>query len=262
MESQPSKSPIKQEPLRQPGQYLDERFEQIMDGRFTGYVLASGFMIFYALMEWVHWVFKTPPAPVFTTILAIAVTAFSWWRLRKVLQDLRQLRRGSQGEKVVGQMLETLRADGYQVFHDIPCKSGDRKFNIDHVIVGPQGTFTIETKTKSKPMRGSVEVVFDGEKITANGWTPERDPVVQAKAEYKWLHDMLQNSTGRSFWIQPVILYPGWYVRENTQETSVWVLNPDRLRKKIQAQQKRLKPEDIALIADRIAVHVRSCDPH
>ena len=135
-------------------------------------------------------------------------------------------------------------------------REGDKKFNIDHVVVGPHGTFTIEAKTISKPMRGSVEVVFDGEKISVNGWTPERDPVVQAQAESKWLHDMLQSTTGHSFWVQPVIVYPGWYVRECAQETRVWVLNPDRLRKKIQSQQEHLKTEDVALIADRIGQYV------
>ena len=40
---------------------------------------------------------------------------------------------------------------------------------IDHVIIGPAGIFTIETKTWSKPVRGEARIVFDGEKLTAGG---------------------------------------------------------------------------------------------
>jgi hypothetical protein len=60
------------------------------------------------------------------------------------------LRLGLEGERTVGHALEELRVYGYQVFHDIP----GNKFNIDHVIAGPAGIFTIETKTRSKPGDG------------------------------------------------------------------------------------------------------------
>jgi len=215
-------------------------------------------MVLLAALEWWRAWLPSPPHPRLLTIIALVVVVFSVRRIQVLMKQARAIGLGIRGEKAIGQLLETFRADGYQVFHDIPCESGGKKFNIDHVIVGPQGMFTIETKTISKPMQGSVEVVFDGEKISVNGWTPERDPVVQAQAESRWLHDMLQGATGRSFWIQPVIVYPGWFVRETAQESRVWVLNPDRLRKKIQFQPQHLKPEDIALITDRMGVYVRN----
>jgi len=53
-------------------------------------------------------------------------------------------------------------------------------FNVDHVLIGPAGVFTVETKTHSKP-RGDARVVFDGEAIQVAGMEPDRDPVVQAR---------------------------------------------------------------------------------
>jgi hypothetical protein len=50
--------------------------------------------------------------------------------------------RGAQGERQVGAILEDLGPD-WHALHDISLGRG----NIDHVLVGPGGTFTVETKS-------------------------------------------------------------------------------------------------------------------
>ncbi|MGD1866748.1 MAG: nuclease-related domain-containing protein [Phormidesmis sp.] len=42
------------------------------------------------------------------------------------------------------------------MFHDVVGKN----FNIDHVVIGDTGIFTIETKTYRKPMRRSCQYSF------------------------------------------------------------------------------------------------------
>lgn len=51
--------------------------------------------------------------------------------------------RGAAGEEHVGTVLEDLRGAGWHVLHDIDLGRG----NVDHVIVGPAGVLTIETKS-------------------------------------------------------------------------------------------------------------------
>jgi hypothetical protein len=51
---------------------------------------------------------------------------------------------GAEGEEVVGEILEGLEADGWQVIHDVSFGRG----NIDHIVVGPGGLFTVETKSR------------------------------------------------------------------------------------------------------------------
>jgi hypothetical protein len=51
---------------------------------------------------------------------------------------------GAEGEEVVGQILEGLREQGWCVIHDVSFGRG----NIDHIVVGPGGIFTIETKSR------------------------------------------------------------------------------------------------------------------
>jgi hypothetical protein len=55
--------------------------------------------------------------------------------------------RGAEGERKVGAILEGL-APEYHVLHGVWLGRGD----IDHVLVGPGGTFTIETKSHPGPI--------------------------------------------------------------------------------------------------------------
>lgn len=52
-------------------------------------------------------------------------------------------RRGAAGEELVGEALDGLRELGWLALHDVQLDRG----NIDHVLVGPAGIFTIETKS-------------------------------------------------------------------------------------------------------------------
>ena len=51
--------------------------------------------------------------------------------------------RGAAGEEHVGRVLDELRSAGWFALHDVDVGRG----NIDHVLVGPAGTYTIETKS-------------------------------------------------------------------------------------------------------------------
>ncbi|MGW6914855.1 nuclease-related domain-containing protein [Kitasatospora sp. NPDC054939] len=54
-----------------------------------------------------------------------------------------ELSKGLDGEKLVGALLDGLRAHGWYVLHAVPLPSGA---DIDHVVIGPPGVFTVNTK--------------------------------------------------------------------------------------------------------------------
>ena len=58
---------------------------------------------------------------------------------------------GLKGERWVGDILNWMLKDGFEVFHDFPIEPDGRTGNIDHILVGPNGVFAIETKTYRKP---------------------------------------------------------------------------------------------------------------
>ena len=161
--------------------------------------------LFFAMLaawEWFRYFNPTRVSPWFFTVVAVGMVALAAWRVQRLRPRLRALRQGIEGEKAVGQFLERLREQGYQVFHDLVGEG----FNVDHVLIGPAGVFTIETKTWSKPQRGDARIVYDGNTLTVAGRVPDRDPLAQAKAQASWLRSLLSESTGRRMEVQPVVV--------------------------------------------------------
>lgn len=249
------RSPLKNPPLRMPGQSVQEDIDRITD-KFADHAVLFGLAWFAALMEWVRWIFKLPPQPLVFSALAVLVSAFVIMKAIKTRRRLRILRQARDGEKVIGQSLERLRERGYRVLHDIVGNG----FNIDHVLIGPTGIYTIETKTISKPTKGCCEIVYDGEKIRVNGFMPDRDPIVQAKAQAGWIKGFLKDVITQQMAVRPVVLYPGWYVKAPSHGCEVWVLNPDVLPGFLRNERTSLDARDIQAIEGCLSVYVRKTE--
>lgn len=67
-------------------------------------------------------------------------------RALDVKTDERAWRIGADGEKTIGGRLERLVGKGWHVLHAVPV--GNRGSDIDHVLVGPGGVYTINTKNR------------------------------------------------------------------------------------------------------------------
>ena len=248
------RSPLKDRPLRNPGQSLDEEIGDVSYDYIVWPTLFATFLVILAALEWFRYLRPLNPSPAIYTLGAVAGFAFAVYRISKARPRLRALKLGRDGEKAVGQFLEKLRERGYRVFHDV-IGTG---FNVDHVLIGPAGVFTVETKTHSKPS-GETGVVFDGETIRVDGFEPDRDPVVQARAQASWLRELLSESTGRKFEVRSVIVYPGWWVHERSaKENTVWVLEPKRLPTFLDHEPRRLSEEDVHLASFHLSRYVRT----
>lgn len=90
-------------------------------------------------------------------------------------------------------------------------------FNLDHVVVSPHGFFAIETKTHSKPRRGTPTAQYDGERLLVIGVEHDRDAVRQARALAAWLRERLQETTGKRFPVRGIVLLPEWFVKLRTK---------------------------------------------
>lgn len=249
------RSPLKVRPLRLPGQSLDENiWEALLDDILAPMTLVI-LLLVLAGIEWVRYFKPLPPVPWFYTAIAVVALAYASFRILRVLPRIRILKQGRDGERFIGQYLEDLRASGYRVFHDL-IGAG---FNVDHVLIGPAGVFTIETKTFSKRIGPDVQITFDGKTIMADGWPPDRDPVVQAKAQAGWLRDVLARSTSRQFEVWPVVLFPGWFVKQSPGSTSeMWVLNEKAFVKFLANERTVLTPEAVALASEHLSLHIQA----
>jgi hypothetical protein len=250
-------SPLKDAPLRNPGQSLDAEIDDLrLD--MLGPLLLAVMLIAISVMEWFRWYRNDPPHPVLYSIVALGGTIYAAFRTSQLWKRLRNLKLGRDGERAVGQYLEQVRESGARVFHDIVGTN----FNLDHVVLGTRGVFVVETKTWSKPIRGDAKITYDGEIIRANGQTHDRDPIRQAVAQAAWLRNLLKESTGKAFAVKPVIVFPGWYVDSAATAAAraqgVWLLNPKALTAFMAAERSVIAAEDVKLAAYHIGRYVRN----
>jgi integrase len=78
-----------------------------------------------------------------------------------------------------------------RVYHDFPAEN----FNIDHIVIGSNGVFAVETKGRAKPVNGDVNVIFDGQGLQFPTHY-EKDPFDQAKRQAVWLAKWLTSAVG------------------------------------------------------------------
>ena len=115
----PKESPLTDNPLRNPGQSLDEAIQTLLGEDVLGFIIAILFCNVMTAYEWWRWYTKMPYSPGVLTLFCVVVTAFSTSRLCALKKQLKTLRLARDGEKAVGQYLEMLRETGYRVFHDV-----------------------------------------------------------------------------------------------------------------------------------------------
>ena len=249
------RSPLKAPALRNPGQSLDEEIRRLLVEDFTYYLFMAGVFFVIVLTECFRWLNNSPPSPILYALFAAPVTIYAGRKAFLAKRKIRDLKQGREGEKAVGQYLDKLREEGYQIFHDIVAQG----FNLDHVLVGPSGVYAIETKTISKPPKGETVVQYDGVKVAVAGFEPDRNPVQQVKASASWLQELIEESTGKKFKVRPVILYPGWFVANKSKGAEVWVLNPKAFPAFLKNRNATMSSEDAYLVSYHLSRYVRTC---
>jgi hypothetical protein len=246
------RSPFPDPSLPQAGESLGDAAMNLWLDKFFFYFLAALMFGAVAITEWMSRLLNSRVSPWVWTVPAVAAGVMATWRWFWIKPQMDALRQGIRGERAVGRMLEDFRRLGYEVFHDIP---GDG-FNIDHALIGPGGVFAIETKTISKRPGPEVKVDYDGTRVLIDGHAPDRDPVAQAAAGADYLRDLLKGMTDRDVPVRAVVLFPKWFITKQPPGCRVWVLNEKALLGFLKNEPRKLSPEDVALFANRLTLHL------
>lgn len=147
---------------------------------------------------------------------------------------------GAQGEERVGAALESLRAKGWYVFHDLPLPSVG---NIDHLVIGPAGVFVVETKSH----RG--RITAQGNQLLRNGKPLEKDFVKQVKAQSVALNQLLQQRLRQNYYVQPIVCFSDAFVQvAGSRVEHVWVLPLAWLTQALERQPPRLSPAQMQML--------------
>lgn len=212
---QERRSPLSTDLLRTPGHGLRERLE---DARLDATTDLVALMAMPGLLLSVLYVTALvtgrPQSVGLLGVVLVVVAVFSARQIRSLLRrsdEIDQMRLGLDAEVAAGQELDQLMRQGALVFHDLP---GD-KFNIDHVVIAPQGVFAVETKGYRKPNRdggaADARVLYDGTALKFPDWSSDK-PLAQAQRQARWLAQWLTRATGELTEVTPALALPGWFV--------------------------------------------------
>ena len=216
-------SPFTEDTLRLPGHSLRKKYTEALDSLVLNYLL----FIFTALGLILGVLLLNGPLRIIVAVVCLIYLLYILANTWKLVEQILRYKLGLEGEEYTGQELNLLMLSGAYVFHDIPYQYG----NIDHIVIGGDKIFTIETKAfrKSQGSNGSkdAKVVFDGAKLRF----PDKDtiePITQAKMHAEFLRKSIKNKCGVDFSVFAVVALPGWYVKSESKARNVLVMNPQR----------------------------------
>jgi len=202
-----------------------ESLQKKIDADFESYWGIWAFFLAFFLLTVFIWLFYLKVVElnlgvaVFYSILTMGVLIHGFLKYRKLFKHIRNCRKGMEGERLVGEMLNKLSNDSTSVFHDV-C--GD-SFNVDHLIISTRGIFTIETKHYDRK-KGNKFLFQDG-KVFFNG-RQCMSLLNQMDGEASFIQEKLEALCGRRYPVQKVAVIIGAFI-ENSQKdfSKYWILN-------------------------------------
>ena len=211
---------------RQPGQSAGEKWRTILDEEFETVVLALVGVVGVGIVAVIQSLGIVVPLWLFG-MLFLGVICWMTFKMVMIRRRVRTWRLGENGEQYVGQMLErNMRPIGYDVFHDVVIKKAGRVFNLDHVLIGVNGVYVVETKAWRKPVMGSPEIEFRDGCLYRMGHKIKNDAVKEAISLAKAANELFFELTGRRYYVKPILVIAGWYCKcNNGRDMSCLLMN-------------------------------------
>ncbi|MGZ8586050.1 MAG: nuclease-related domain-containing protein, partial [Actinomycetota bacterium] len=159
-------------------------------------------------------------------------------RALRMKSDERSWRKGAFGERLNGWLLDRL-PTGWHVFHDVSI--GQRGANVDHVVVGPGGVFTVNTKY----VKGKVRL--SSHTLMVNGY--RRDYLRKAATESDRAARLLSAALGRPVVVTGVlaIFADDWVIKGKPND--VFVGSPRGVTKWLRSLPTVLAPHEVNEVA-------------
>jgi len=238
--------------LRTPGESVHKEWMDVSDAAFSHVTI----VLFFPASMVAHYVisihyFDAPDSIITRSAMVIIVGGIVLWLVVGIITNIMKAEKlylGYKAEVAVAQELNLLYAKGFHIFHDFPAEN----FNIDHVVVGPTGVFAVETKGRSKPVRGKgsddATIVFNGQSLKFPTWT-DYETINQTNRQSKWLRKWLSSAVGEQVSVMPAIALPGWFIEQKAKSPFILYngLNPEKIFPKRQVQALTEK-ETIAIV--------------
>jgi hypothetical protein len=158
----------------------------------------------------------------------IALLASIFVISRYVLPLVDRRDRGARAEEHVGGLLEQLPREQWRVIHDASLGHG----NVDHILIGPTGVYTVETKSHPGPVRV----------VRVHGAT-----IRQAQAQRNAIERVTRMK------VEPLLVFSrAWVDRPLARRKGVRVLPARMLLKHVSESVKTLSLSDVEVARERL----------
>ena len=173
----------------------------------------------------------------FASLVAVA----AMWR--KGVRRVASFFVGARGEERVASLLASL-PESYHVFHDFVANGNP----VDHVVVGPTGVCSIETKNWHGPI-----TLEDGRHLLVAGRLADRDPIRQAIREADAVNAELAK-TGWDGNVTPVLCFASdTFADASAKAGAAQLVNAGALCGWLLSQPKTLAPAELERLTQLIA---------
>lgn len=180
-----------------------------------------------------------------TYVLILPLVAIFYFIGNKSLDKYTQYNKGNKGEGSIYFELQKLPTE-YIVFQDVLLPN--LRSNIDFVVLGPTGFFTIEAKNYSG------YVTLENGILIHDNVPFERDPIKQVLGQWTSLRTHLENKlNGQTSYIQPILVFSGSSVKLNFGMKpvikNIIIIKKEWLNEVIIAGQQKFTPEEVLRIS-------------
>ena len=262
-------SPVGEKMLRPAGYSLRKRMESLdetlmlfpLSGFFLPVLIGlSPIVLFKEQLSHLN------AASVITVFVICLIVLLAGWGIGFVLTYKRlnywlDCSLGLKGEELVAQHLNPLFGKDYRIYHDFPIEGRREAANIDHIVIGANGVFVIETKMRRKHKKvrtkqESHKVEYNGDELIYPSYR-DRHGLGQTEANSKHLEEFLWTKTNKRIPVTGILTIPGWYVTQ-TGYGKVLVRSHKTLEKTILASKGSIDRD--AFRSAVIAVREACCD--
>jgi xanthosine utilization system XapX-like protein len=163
-------------------------------------------------------------------ILSLIAMQIAWTTNKKSQRAIEAPKKGISGEDAVIEVLKRL-DDTYYLINDIILKQSQSHGNIDHLLLGPNGIFVIETKNYNGTIKCNGD---DWTRIYPTKSYQTSSPSRQAKRNAVILRNFLRDRTDAirkwpNLFINGIVVFTGYKVNLKLDNPTVDVLKIDEL---------------------------------
>lgn len=203
------------------------------------------------LLAFAVWTLAKPALPPLWVLpVTVGVSTLLYWlsnRLAELRHEGRNFRSGQLGETRVAQQLRHGLGGEWTLFRNV--RFPGNKVDIDMVLLGPPGVFSLEVKAYAGPYQYHDQHFY---RRTAVGWRRlQHNPGKQARAGAGMLHAYITTTLNQNVWVEPRLVWVGsGSLQLQNPEVYVWFFDRlDQETKRLRGLPPRLSAEERAALS-------------